>query len=282
MSARAARPFLYRQLTLRLMVPLLLIVAVVGAIGMYSAGRETATVFDRWLLDAAVSLADQVRSGNGNAADAVDLPEAARTMLAYDEIDQHLVQRRRAAACSSAAAASRPAAATGGLRGRAGVRRGRTRARRCAWPPSAPPAPAASTWSVLVAETMLKRERANRVVQWLLIPLGRCSWSPVRRSSSPCGARCGRWRRWPSAGTASRTRRCEPIAEDDLPHELSPFATALNHLLARLRGDRRARAHVRRRAAHQLRTPLTALRLGIDPGAQQRPTWTAPGRCSTS
>ena len=85
--AAAARPILYRQLTLRLMIPLVLIVAVVGAIGMVSAGAETATVFDRWLLDAAVSLADQVRSGNRNAADAVDLPEAARTMLAYDEID---------------------------------------------------------------------------------------------------------------------------------------------------------------------------------------------------
>ena len=82
-----ARPILYRQLALRLMIPLVLIVAVVGAFGLYSTGSETATVFDRWLLDAAVSLADQVRSGNGGGANAVDLPEAARTMLAYDEID---------------------------------------------------------------------------------------------------------------------------------------------------------------------------------------------------
>ena len=48
------RPILYRQLTLRLMIPLVLIVAVVGAAGLLSAGAETATVFDRWLLDAAV------------------------------------------------------------------------------------------------------------------------------------------------------------------------------------------------------------------------------------
>ena len=82
-----ARPILYRQLALRLMIPLVLIVAVVGGIGLFSAGTETATVFDRWLLDAAVSLADQVRSNNGGGANAVDLPEAARTMLAYDEID---------------------------------------------------------------------------------------------------------------------------------------------------------------------------------------------------
>ena len=82
----AARPILYRQLTLRLMIPLVLIVAVVGGMGLVSAGSETANVFDRWLLDAAVSLADQVRSGGPNGANAVDLPEAARTMLAYDEI----------------------------------------------------------------------------------------------------------------------------------------------------------------------------------------------------
>ena len=56
----AARPILYRQLTLRLMIPLVLIVAVVGGMGLVSAGSETANVFDRWLLDAAVSLADQV------------------------------------------------------------------------------------------------------------------------------------------------------------------------------------------------------------------------------
>jgi len=85
--ARSARPILYRQLTLRLSIPLLVIVAVVGAMGLFSVGTETSAVFDRWLLDAAVSLADQVRGAQANGANAVDLPEAARTMLAYDEID---------------------------------------------------------------------------------------------------------------------------------------------------------------------------------------------------
>ena len=84
----AARPILYRQLTLRLMVPLVLIVAVVGATGLIGADTETATVFDRWLLDAAVSLADQVRGSDASGASVVDLPEAARTMLAYDEMDR--------------------------------------------------------------------------------------------------------------------------------------------------------------------------------------------------
>ena len=45
--ARSARPILYRQLTLRLSIPLLVIVAVVGAMGLFSVGAETSAVFDR-------------------------------------------------------------------------------------------------------------------------------------------------------------------------------------------------------------------------------------------
>ena len=142
-----ARPILYRQLTLRLMIPLVLIVAVVGAFGLYSTGSETATVFDRWLLDAAVSLADQVRSGNGGEANAVDLPEAARTMLAYDEIDHtwFSVQDRGRVLIGSAGIPT-SGSNDGRLRRRARVRRRLRRRARCAWPRSARRARAASTW----------------------------------------------------------------------------------------------------------------------------------------
>ena len=43
---RPARPILYRQLTLRLSIPLLVIVAVVGAINLFSVDTETSTIFD--------------------------------------------------------------------------------------------------------------------------------------------------------------------------------------------------------------------------------------------
>ena len=77
MARPLMRPALYRQLSVRLLVPLLLIVAIVGATGLYSAARQAGEVFDRWLLDAAVSLANQVRSGDDGKI-SVDLPEAAR------------------------------------------------------------------------------------------------------------------------------------------------------------------------------------------------------------
>ncbi len=264
-AGRAApRPILYRQLTLRLMIPLVLIVAVVGAFGLYSTGSETATVFDRWLLDAAVSLADQVRSGNGSEANAVDLPEAARTMLAYDEIDHtwFSVQDRGRVLIGSSGiptSGSKTAVYTDGRAFDAVYEGAPVRV-------AAVGAPCAGCEHVvvLVAETMLKRQRSNRVVQWLLMPLAvmlviTCSaiYIAVRSTVRPLEAMADRWNRQAHASL-------RPIPEDDLPHELSPFATALNDLLSRIRGILVRERMFAAAAAHQLRTPLTALRLGMD------------------
>ena len=266
MNARRApaRPILYRQLTLRLMIPLVLIVAVVGAFGLYSTGSETATVFDRWLLDAAVSLADQVRSGNGSGANAVDLPEAARTMLAYDEIDHtwFSVSDRGRVLIGSAGipAVGTNAVSYGDGRAFDAVYEG-AQVRVAA---VGAPCAGCEHVVVLVAETMLKRQRSNRVVEWLLIPLGlmlvvTCSaiYVAVRSTVRPLEAIAERWNRQAHASL-------QAIPEDDLPYELSPFATALNDLLSRIREILVRERMFAAAAAHQLRTPLTALRLGMD------------------
>ena len=263
-SARPpARPILYRQLTLRLMVPLVLIVAIVGATGLLSAGAETATVFDRWLLDAAGSLADQVRSGDGGGANAVDLPEAARTMLAYDEIDHtwFSVEDRGRVLMGSKGIPSSGVNAAVYSDGRAfdavyegaPVRVAVVHA----------PCTGCDGVVVLVAETTLKRQRSNRVVEWLLIPLGlmlvvTCSaiYIAVRRTVQPLEALAEQWNRQSHASL-------RPIPQGDLPHELSPFATALNDLLSRIREILVRERMFAAAAAHQLRTPLTALRLGM-------------------
>ena len=258
-----ARPILYRQLTLRLMIPLVLIVAVVGAIGLVSVGSETATVFDRWLLDAAVSLADQVRSGNGSGANAVDLPEAARTMLAYDEIDRtwFSVEDRGQLLVGSAGIPSsgRNVAVYSDGRAFDAVYEG-ARVRVAA---VGAPCAGCEHVVVLVAETLLKRQRSNRVVEWLLFPLGlmlvvTCSaiFFAIRHTVRPLEALAEHWNRQAHASLA-------PIPEGDLPHELSPFATALNDLLSRIRAILVRERMFAAAAAHQLRTPLTALRLGM-------------------
>jgi two-component system sensor histidine kinase TctE len=258
-----ARPVLYRQLTLRLMVPLVLIVAVGGAIGLISVGTETATVFDRWLLDAAVSLADQVRSSDGGGANAVDLPEAARTMLAYDEIDHtwFSVEDRGRVLLGSAGipGSGRNTAVYADGRAFDAIYEGaQVRV-------AAVGAPCAGCEHVVVrvAETMLKRQRSNRVVEWLLIPLAMmlvvtCSaiFFAIRRTVGPLEALAEQWNRQAHASL-------RPIPEGDLPHELSPFATALNDLLSRIRAILVRERMFAAAAAHQLRTPLTALRLGM-------------------
>jgi two-component system sensor histidine kinase TctE len=264
-SSRAAstRPILYRQLTLRLMIPLVLIVTVVGAVGLLSAGSETATVFDRWMLDAAVSLADQVRSDASSGANVVDLPEAARTMLAYDEIDHTWFS----VADNGKVLVGSPGIPSGGVNPAAYVDGRAYDAVYEGMPVRvvAVNAPCAGCEHVvvLVAETMLKRQRSNRVVEWLLIPLGlmlvvTCSaiFIAVRRTVRPLESLAEQWNRQAHASL-------RPIPEDDLPHELAPFAGALNDLLARIRGILVRERMFAAAAAHQLRTPLTALRLGM-------------------
>lgn len=258
-----ARPILYRQLTLRLMIPLVLIVAVVGAVGLISTGTETSTVFDRWLLDAAVSLADQVRSGGNGAANAVDLPEAARTMLAYDEIDHtwFSVEDRGNVLIGNPGIPASGRNATTYSDGRAfdAVYEGAPVRVAVVGAPCA----GCEHVVVLVAETMLKRQRTNRVVEWLLFPLAlmlvvTCSaiFFAIRQTVRPLEALAEHWNRQAHASLA-------PIPEGDLPHELSPFATALNDLLSRIRGILVRERMFAAAAAHQLRTPLTALRLGM-------------------
>jgi two-component system sensor histidine kinase TctE len=116
---------------------------------------------------------------------------------------------------------------------------------------------------VMVAETMLKRQRSDRVVEWLLIPLGlmlvvTCSaiYIAVRRTVRPLEALAEQWNRQAHASL-------RPIPEGGLPHELAPFETALNDLLARIREILVRERMFAAAAAHQLRTPLTALRLGM-------------------
>jgi two-component system sensor histidine kinase TctE len=260
MARALMRPALYRQLSVRLLVPLLLIVAGVGAMGLYSVSRQTEEVFDRWLLDAAVSLANQVR-GDGSVS--VDLPEAARAMLAYDEVDRTyfmVADGGRVLAGHAGIPAAGPNEVAYG--------NGRAFDARLDGEPVRVAAAVATCRGcervvVLVAETMRKRERAGRAVLWLLVPLLlmlgiTCSaiFLTVRRTVRPLEVLAEQWNRQSHASL-------RPIPEGGLPRELSPFATALNDLLARLRAILERERMFAAAAAHQLRTPLTAVRLGL-------------------
>ena len=287
-DAGNAPPALWRDLLRRLLLPLLLIVAATGALGLYAAQTLTNRTFDHWLIDAARSLAHQVRFVDGQAT--VDLGDDAQAVLAYDQVDRtyfsvrqnqrHVAGHRDIPARGNGVAqygdaqvfdaqfAGRPvrvarvqvgggaggaggAGAAAGPEGPGGAAIGR--------PPMA---------EVLVAETLSKRSGVRADLQLMLLPLG-----GLLLAAAGAIVLALRWTLRPLAVIASRWnahshRSLQTVDLRGVPHELLPFAGALNDLLQRIHAlllrERRFAAN----AAHQIRTPLAGLQLGLSRAAQ--------------
>jgi two-component system sensor histidine kinase TctE len=118
--------------------------------------------------------------------------------------------------------------------------------------------------TVLVAETLLKRERVERSMLWIFSPMlllllatMAAILMTVRRTVQPLESLAAQWNR-------ESHESLRPIPPGDLPRELTPFSIALNDLLARIRQMLVRERRFAATAAHQLRTPLAALRLGLD------------------
>lgn len=252
---------LRRDLSLRLMLPMLAIVAAAGGLGAVTAQRLVDQVFDHWLLDSAHALAAQVRQVETRAT--VDLAPSAAALLAFDEIDQtwfNVTQGDRLLV-GTAGLPDRGSRAASYPNGRAYDAAVDGRVARvvavglCA--------ACAAPVTVRVAETTRKRERARLNVLEMLLPLvALLAVATVtialalRRTILPLERIAARWN---ERSTAS----LQPIGIEGVPRELLPFATALNRLLTRIRAMLVRERQFATTAAHQLRTPLAALQLGL-------------------
>ena len=279
--ARGRAPSLLRPLLLRLMAPLLVIVAATGALGVYTAQWLTDRTFDNWLLDAARALAHQVHFEGGQAR--LNLGGDAEAIVAYDVIDRvyfSVLQGPR----HIAGQPGMPHQGQRSLHYSEGVafdavfdsRRVRVAAVEVEPPmvgagagnaprqaTALPTAPA----TVLVAETLFKREGARQDLQLMLLPLGLLMLAAaaaillaLRRTLLPLQAIAQRWNTQSHASL-------QPIAMHDVPRELLPFATALNDLLARIQDMLARERRFSANAAHQIRTPLAGLQLGLSRAA---------------
>jgi two-component system sensor histidine kinase TctE len=116
---------------------------------------------------------------------------------------------------------------------------------------------------VLVAETVAKRERAQQEILLMLAPVTALLLAAafairyaVQRTLRPLQAIAARLDEQSHASL-------QPIDAQELPRELMPFATALNNLLSRIRSLLAREQQFAATVAHQLRTPLAGLQLGV-------------------
>jgi len=259
--------WLRRDLLIWLMLPLLAVVAATGAVGTFTAQRLTDKAFDRWLLDTARSVASQVRFVDGKAR--IDLPASTEAVLGYDEIDQVyfsvsesgqlLAGQHGIPHTGTRLASYRAGQAFDAFYAGHPVRVAAARV---------PGAGEDNHVQVLVAETTRKRQRAQNEVLMMLVPVGALLLAAaaaigfaVRRTLNPLEAIAARWNERSHASL-------QPIAADDMPRELMPFATALNDLLARIRAMLAREQQFAATVAHQLRTPLAGLQLGVTRAAE--------------
>ena len=261
-AAHETQPSLQRLLLLWLLLPLMVLVPLTAALIYVLALRPALDGLDRALTDTAVALAQIVDVEDGRVA----LPLSAQTARALqaDLVDETFF--------AVGDGAGRLLGGDAGLLAMAPVLRleewrffeatlagkpVRAAAHAIACGPTA-----SHPCSILVAETLGKRNAAKRATllaallgsMVLALPMVLLALVAVNRGMRPL--------RRAAAEVGSRTPdRLEPVDTRQVPREVVAFVQALNALFGRLRTAADAQRAFIADAAHQLRTPLSVLRV---------------------
>jgi len=263
---------LRRRFLRLLLAPLLALFCISGAACYAFALHYANTVYDGWLFDSAKSLALVVERTDKGLV--LDLPQSAVRLFVWDVADttyycvsgsrSGFIAGRRdvpvAPAPSGGAIDYEGALLFDGTIDGAPVRVATLHL---------PALEYGEAVTVQVAETQNKRRiLAREILASVLLPqivligaAGLLLWFGIRGGLAPLGRLAERLQ-------AQDHRRLQPIAADDVPLEVQPLALALNELLIRLDSALAAQRRFVADAAHQLRTPLTSLKLNMDQALQ--------------
>lgn len=252
------------------LLPVLLTVLAISGVLSYVGSRYyTNQVFDRGLADSLNGLASRVMVRDGKVV--FDFPEAAQKIFEWDLEDAvyyRVESRSRGHLAGQTDLELGAAAQVGRVTTSSSFKTwdGVYRQRRVRAVSKTLEFPAlGDEIRVTVAETTLARERFSREVaftvlfsQLLLIGLAiLVVWRTLNRAITPVSDAAKQ--------LEERTQHSEgPLDDSSIPDEIRPLTAALSSLLLRLQQALQIQRRFVADAAHQLRTPLTALRLHID------------------
>lgn len=250
------------NLLLRTVVPLVVLVAIATIVANHLAASFTNALFDSFLLNSADSVVARLKA-SPQGVTVADLPVLTREVVRHNGEDSFFYQvvddhGRRLVGDNCF-----PAAQMHELTGpkfRNTIIQGRP-VRLCRIPVAA----GDTTVFVRVAETLNSRARLLNGIFWsilapqlVLVILGWVSiWYGVSNGLRPL--------RQLVAVLEARTRPdLSPVVIDSVPRELMPVIDALNHLFSIVDAQWRLQREFVANAAHQLRTPVTALRTSVE------------------
>lgn len=262
---RHGRPSLNRRLLRRLLAPLLVLFCIDGAASYAYSLHYANSVYDSWLYDSVSSLALVVDFRNQRAV--LDLAPSTVRLFEWDVADTtyYAVYGSRSGLIGGRGDLPMPSGSASRYK-EAQLYNGRidgnpVRIAVLKLPPSA----GNEAVTVQVAETRTKRSAlARQMLAGVLIPqlllifvAGATVRSGVRWGLAPLSMLAGRLEK-------QDPLRLRPIPDDDVPAEVRPLVDSLNTLLTRLDQAATAQRRFVADAAHQLRTPITSLKLNVE------------------
>jgi len=229
-------------------------------------------VLDEWLYDSAISLANRVHARGGSVT--VDLPRGAREILEWDVVDRVFYDVTTANGEHIASNAWLPDPPPGSFPGRSYLYYAGTvqnvAVRLLAVNVSLPDQ---KNVLVKVAETRNKHNALARQMLRISVGLTLCI-AAISAALAWYGIGSGiasMERAVRTAGAQQAETPLQPIAiDDDMPREMYPLVEEINRLIVDLAAAHRLNQRFTADAAHQLRTPLTTVRVQLDRARRER------------